>query len=627
MMLAHLADVSVRSILLALFASVVVWFLARRSTAALQHAVWTSVVCGMLALLAFGQVLPRLPLRLPHRATARASAIQQPAPPAIAQPVATESPLPAKASKSIDWSVLAAYAYGAVALAFLAHLAIGMLFARRLLAGARAVPEHNGVYESERVAVPVAGGWLHPRILLPPEWREWPSEKLDAVLTHERAHVQRHDGLVAALAGVNRCLFWFHPLAWMLEGKLAELAERACDEFCVAILGDCKSYARLLLEMARTADGSRLRRHALTMAASSHIGKRIDALLEEGRTFSRRLTWRAWAAVALCGIPAVWGAGAVELLAQAPAPPARPAAQASPTAQLKFDVASVRPCRPGEGDGNGKGRGGPGGRGFEKSPGKFRVTCLNVREMMDVAYSQYASDPLVNDSPEPVDYARIRGGPGWVNSDRYTINAETDNPVAAGPTAGRDPAAMMLAGTMFRALLEDRFQLKIHRETEQIPMYALTVARGGLKMKPMEEGACTPLDPDNGVRVEQMFPPGQKPLCVNHIGWDGPNWTIDGAGQSLGRLALALSTVAGRHVLDQTGVAELFIYHLKFAHDDVTPGTFPPGLPSPFPASDDAPPGGPSVFTALGQLSLRLESIKGPHEFIVIDRVERPSEN
>ncbi|HEY6342214.1 MAG TPA: M56 family metallopeptidase [Bryobacteraceae bacterium] len=345
MMLAHLADVSVRSILLALFGSVVLWFLARRSTAALQHAIWTSVVCGMLALLGFGQVLPRLPLRLPHRATGRASAIQQTAPPAIPQPAAVEIPTPAKASKSVDWSVIAACAYGAVTFAFLGHFAVGMFFARRLLAGARAVPEHNGVYESERVAVPVAIGWLRPRILLPLEWREWDRDELDAVLTHEGAHVRRHDGFVAALAGVNRCLFWFHPLAWMLEGKLAELAEQACDEFCVAVLGDCERYARMLLEVARMANGSRLRRHALTMAAGSHIGKRIDALLEEGRTFSRGLTWSAWAAIALCGIPVLWGAGAVELLAQAPAPPAQPAAQASPA----FEVATIKPNKSGSG--------------------------------------------------------------------------------------------------------------------------------------------------------------------------------------------------------------------------------------------------------------------------------------
>jgi hypothetical protein len=69
-------------------------------------------------------------------------------------------------------------------------------------------------------------GWLRPRVLLPLEWREWDRNKLDAVLAHEGAHVRRRDGLIAALAAVNRCVFWFHPLAWMLERKLALLASR-----------------------------------------------------------------------------------------------------------------------------------------------------------------------------------------------------------------------------------------------------------------------------------------------------------------------------------------------------------------------------------------------------------------
>jgi hypothetical protein len=64
-MLAHLAEVSIRSLLLALAAAIVPWILRRRREAALQHAVWTAVVCGMLALFAFGEVLPRLPLRIP----------------------------------------------------------------------------------------------------------------------------------------------------------------------------------------------------------------------------------------------------------------------------------------------------------------------------------------------------------------------------------------------------------------------------------------------------------------------------------------------------------------------------------------------------------------------------------
>lgn len=190
---------------------------------------------------------------------------------------------------------------------------------RKLMATVETPLEIDGsvVYESAIVTVPVTIGWLRPRVVLPLEWREWSQEKLSAVLTHEGAHFRRHDGLVTALAAVNRCIFWFHPLAWILERRLALLAERACDEVCVAELGDNERYAKLLLEMANAGDGTggRLRRHALTMAAGSHLRQRIESLLilEEGRAFSRGITRVGWTAVILCAIPLVVCAGAVQL--------------------------------------------------------------------------------------------------------------------------------------------------------------------------------------------------------------------------------------------------------------------------------------------------------------------------
>jgi hypothetical protein len=78
------------------------------------------------------------------------------------------------------------YVYCAIAFGFLAHFITGMFLARKLLRNARAV-SCTGAHESDLVAVPVTLGWLRPRILLPMEWREWDSDKLDAVLAHEGA--------------------------------------------------------------------------------------------------------------------------------------------------------------------------------------------------------------------------------------------------------------------------------------------------------------------------------------------------------------------------------------------------------------------------------------------------------
>jgi beta-lactamase regulating signal transducer with metallopeptidase domain len=532
-MLVHLADVSIRSLLLALPAAIVLWILRSRRTAALQHAVWVLVVCGMLALFAFGQALPRLPLRILESPTTSVPAI----PPAgfanapLLEEALQTKPLPppiaAKTARSIDWMGVVMYGYGAIAFAFLGQFVTGMFLIRKLLATAHYIPSvgANSVYESERIAVPLTVGWLRPRVLLPLEWREWDRNKLDAVLAHEGAHVRRRDGLIAALAAVNRCVFWFHPLAWMLERKLALLAEQACDEYCVAAMGDRQRYAHLLLEMALVVDGSqgRLRRHALTMAAASYIRQRIDSLLQEGRTFSRGLTWTGWAAVTLCGIPLVFGAGAVELnrqppllslelprwsvpappvlerklsekkpvlLAQkqaAPAPVQAPTPQSTASAKTKFDVASIKPCvlvsGGGPGGPGGRGASGGGGRvGWDTAPGRVNIWCLSVAEILKQAYVSNGNDPPINWPGS--DTQLVRGGETWVYSSSYTIEAETDDPMANGPAVGSTPAARMMMGPMLQALLEDRFQLKIHREVEEASMYALTVAKGGLKLNP-----------------------------------------------------------------------------------------------------------------------------------------------
>ena len=283
------------------------------------------MVCGMLTLFAFGQALPRLPLRLldappapaitGERGSSQTMFEETPETPQLKLPLT--APTPKNQRRPIDWNAVVTYIYGAIAFAFLGRFVAGMFLVRKLRATAIPISctGADRRYESDRITVPVTIGWLRPRILLPLDWRDWSPNKLDAVLAHEGAHVRRHDGLIAALAHVNRCIFWFHPLAWMLETRLSMLAEQACDESSLATLGDRNRYAQFLLEMASVVDGSqgRMRYHALTMAAGSHIRRRIDLVLQEGRTFLLGLTWAGWTAVLLCGIPLVLCAGAVDL--------------------------------------------------------------------------------------------------------------------------------------------------------------------------------------------------------------------------------------------------------------------------------------------------------------------------
>jgi uncharacterized protein (TIGR03435 family) len=611
MMVAHLLDTSIRSLILALAAACVLWMLRSRRSAALQHAVWTAVVCGMLALVAFGQMLPRLPLRIltnPAAAPPRSASPLWEAPPSEG---ALDFPALAlaKPQRSIDWSDVAIYAYAAVAFAFLARFLMGMFLVRRLLK--QSSLSGAGFLESEAIAVPLTVGWLRPKILLPMEWREWDREKLDAVLAHEGSHVRRRDGLVSALAGINRCIFWFHPLAWMLERRLRLLAELACDESSVATLGDRESYARLLLDMARAVDTEhgRLQSHALTMAASSHIRRRIDSLLQEGRSFSRGLTWTGWAAIALCGIPIVLGAGAVTLGRQAPqlqlvmprlnvppppvllaqAQPTPPAPTPAPKAQPEFEVVSIRPSAPGAPEGS-----------------------IMIRQLshgvMDVSYPL----PLFIRLAFHAKWFEITGAPAWIASARYDISAKSAEPAT--------PAQMW---PMLLPVLEDRFKLKVHREKKEMAVYELSVSKSGKLPAPKEEVCFVPdpvAPPPPPVRVRLG---GHLPLpCDSTLEFplNGGRY-LYGEKVHMATLASGLADMLGRPVVDKTGIEEIFNFDLRFTPDESTPGF--PQLPS----SAD-PPELPNIFTALqDQLGLKVKSAKDPVEVIVIDHIEKPSEN
>ena len=179
-------------------------------------------------------------------------------------------------------------------------------------------------------------------------------------------------------------------------------------------------------------------------------------------------------------------------------------------------------------------------------------------------------------------------------------------------------------GPMPQSLLEDRFHLKIHREVKEAPMYALTVAKGGFKLKPIKDGDCTPIDFG---RIGPLGP-DDKPYC-RWTGWQvhGSNRTLLGGGITLERLAGDLAEpILDRNVVDRTGIAGSFIIHLEYAPDENTRCFGPAEMCAVDPNSDI--PAGATIFGALEQqLGLKLDQIKGPKEHIAIDHVERPSEN
>jgi len=272
---------------------------------------------------------------------------------------------------------------------------------------------------------------------------------------------------------------------------------------------------------------------------------------------------------------------------------ARQAAQETTPAPV-FEVASIKANK--SGDTNGMLRRQPGGR--------INATNMPLRPLIQFAYT-LAPYQLV-------------GGPGWMAGERYDIVAKMEgNPSPVAPGAGPDPAQLALRG-----LLEDRFKLKVHRETREMDIYALVMAkpRGspGPNLKPTtQDCAAAAAAAQRGAPP----PPGSNvPFC----GIQGGPGRIKFGGLPVSAFGQAFSGQAGRMVVDRTGLNGSWDFELNFAVEGR-------GGQIGGPAGQDAPapdPNAPSFFTAIQeQLGLKLESTKGPVEVLVIDSIEHPVED
>ena len=275
-------------------------------------------------------------------------------------------------------------------------------------------------------------------------------------------------------------------------------------------------------------------------------------------------------------------------------------AQSAPAPTPKFEVVSIRPCEQAPTDRR---------LGASASPGRFTSECSSVAALIQLAYIRFANGYLNEASSVPV---AISGGPAWINSERYTINAK--------PADNASPETIQ--GPMLQALLEDRFKLKSHRETKDVPVYDLTVSKGGPKLQPAKEGSCLA----QALRARRARGDDSVPT-VTYCGdllRKGANTVADFHEVSLSDFSKVFGTFVDRPIIDKTGIAGRFDVHLEFAPDQATPRLGERNGP---PAALDSD-SGPSIFTAIQeQLGLKLNPAKGPGEFLVIDSVERPSEN
>jgi uncharacterized protein (TIGR03435 family) len=506
-LIAFLSASLVRPLFLVVAAFLILWIFRVRHPASL-HAVWTAVLMGMLLLPLISTMsphinLPLLPAKSETPFTARPlPPVESVELPRMAEPSSTGLLVPSLPSVKAPWSVarLLTWFYLAGFLAMAGRAALGWMLMRRVVS--RSIPLRGPLRwrlrESSDLVVPAAVGLLHPVVMLPSGWRGWSRETRRAVLAHEFAHIRRHDAVGAALGRLAKCVFWFHPLAWAVSRKVAELAELACDAAALESVRDPSAYSRVLLQFAGgvRAAGCRTILPGLAMANSSGLRRRIDRVFELSDGNMRRLV-RPSLILASMGVPVMCLAATVGLrertrvspavsqvvspiapaaqitlppitLAQVPSPSPAPVAAPQPAKPARtltpaFDKASMEIAGPPvSGELCWGGCGGP-GTPYPESPNEITYRHFTLKKILLRAYDLKDFQIVVPDE---------------FNAPAYTIQATA--PVGTS----KEQFQLML-----RNLLAEKLNLTLHHETRDfVSNYDLVIAPGGSKLRESPTG-------------------------------------------------------------------------------------------------------------------------------------------
>jgi len=252
--------------------------------------------------------------------------------------------------------------------------------------------------------------------------------------------------------------------------------------------------------------------------------------------------------------------------------PIQPQTKVAGKTRSSFEVVSIKPNNSRSGSSSSSYR--PGG--------VYIATNVSLKFMVTEAYG--------------IQDFQLLGGPSWIDSDRFNVEAK---PEAA--TLSTDYTRDQLLA-LVQSMLEDRFQLKFHRETRELPIYALVIGK--------EPPKLTPSSPE---KSQQCATPGGCTGTSMHCCADGV-MDLSAIGVSLSTFAETIGQVLRRPVTDKTGLGGVYDIKLQWLREDIIP--------------NDAFLPGPSIFTAVQeQLGLRLTSDKGPVEVMVIDGVQKPTEN
>jgi uncharacterized protein (TIGR03435 family) len=231
----------------------------------------------------------------------------------------------------------------------------------------------------------------------------------------------------------------------------------------------------------------------------------------------------------------------------------------APTPATTFDVVSIRPSDTKN-------------LSIQIRPGKdsFTITGGSLKFLIQYAYD--------------LQDFQIEGAPAWTNSARFDVLAKMDVPSAPTSTPAEEDAEQKLMESRLQSMLADRFQLRVHNGTKEMPAYALVVAKGGPKLN----------------------------SSTKNTGYTSRQGQLVCSSMSMESLASMLATMENRMILDQTKLTGDYAFTLKWAPDDTTN------------ANADLP----GLFTAIQeQLGLKLIPTKAPVQTLIIDHIEAPSNN
>jgi uncharacterized protein (TIGR03435 family) len=249
-----------------------------------------------------------------------------------------------------------------------------------------------------------------------------------------------------------------------------------------------------------------------------------------------------------------------------PPPPVRMAANANPA----FEVATIRPSDPARRE-----------QIITLRGAEVITTNVTLHDLINLAYWLHPK--------------QLTGGPAWTESDKYDMAGKPDAP-------GQPNVDQMKV--MIQKLLADRFQLKFHFEKRDLSAYAVRIAKSGAK-----------------ITTSQFDPKG---LPGWNFGRTAAGTTLTFRNSPMSQVTAILQNFLDQPVVDQSGLSERYDFTVTFTMDSAQ-ATRLGGLPAP---AADNPDAAPDVFAAFQQqLGLKLESTKAPVDVMVIDKVEKPSEN